>query len=48
MATKELIEQINQLPEKKWGVILGLAKGQFKMLDGWNDQIFGIEPYMPA
>jgi hypothetical protein len=67
MATKELIEQINQLPEeklevveklvkelleeslpeKKGGVILGLAKGQFKMLDGWNDPIPGFEPYMP-
>ena len=67
MATKELIEQLNKLPEekleaveklvkellekslpeKKGGAILGLAKGQFKMLDGWNDPIPGFEPYMP-
>ncbi len=67
MATKELIDQLNQLPEdkleaveklvkellgettaeKKGGVILGLAKGDFKILDGWNDPIPGFEPYMP-
>jgi len=67
MATKELIKQLNQLPEeklelveklvnellkesmpeKKGGVILGLAKGKFKMLDGWNDPVPGFEPYMP-
>jgi hypothetical protein len=67
MATKELIDQLNQLPEdkleaveklvkelleettpqKKGGVILGLAKGQIKMLDGWDDPVPGFEPYMP-
>ena len=67
MATKELIEQLNKLPEekleaveklvkelleeslpeKKGGVILGLAKGEIRMLDGWNDPIPGFEPYMP-
>lgn len=67
MATKELIKQINQLPEeklavveklvkelleesmpeKKGGIILGLAEGQFKMLAGWNDPVPGFESYMP-
>ena len=67
MATKELIEQLNKLPEekleaveklvkelleeslpeKKGGAILGLAKGEIRMLDGWNDPIPGFEPYMP-
>jgi hypothetical protein len=67
MATKELIDQLNQLPpdkleaveklvkelleesipEKKGGVILGLAKGDFKILDGWDDPVPGFEPYMP-
>jgi hypothetical protein len=67
MATKELIDQLNQLPEekletveklvkelleetsaeKKGGVIVGLAKGQIKMLDGWDDPVPGFEPYMP-
>ncbi|HOY95367.1 MAG TPA: hypothetical protein PK509_06505 [Catalimonadaceae bacterium] len=66
MATKELIDQLNQLPEdkleaveklvkellgettaeKKGGVILGLAKGDFKILDGWNDPIPGFEPFL--
>jgi len=67
MATKELIKQLNQLPEdklelveklvkelleeslpeKKGGVILGLANGKFKMLDGWDDPVPGFEPYKP-
>ncbi len=66
MATKELIDQLNQVqedkleaveklvkelleettPQKKGGVILGLAKGQIRMLNGWDDPVSDIEPYM--